>query len=232
MSTQNGDGVATPSPDPRDRSQRDDAAGDADGTPAAAATPSDAVGSSRVRRSLPAADVDELVGARRRVQMRLGGVRSGMARSAAVASRTADEAEERRKRRREANTASKRKRRKAAAEAEEAASEGEGEGSEGEGGEGEAEGEGEGESGSESEREAELPSALYRWLEDPPDGQPPAPPPPSLPPPPTEDGPVVDGPPPRRSMYRRGKKGRRTFHRERAEWYERATGHPLEGSLT
>jgi hypothetical protein len=66
------------------------------------------------------------------------------------------------------------------------------------------------------------PSALYRWLEDPPAGQPCAPPPASLPPPPTEDGPVVDGPPPRRSAYRRGKKGRRTFHRERAEWYERA----------
>ena len=75
------------------------------------------------------------------------------------------------------------------------------------------------------------PSALYRWLEDPPDGQPRAPPPPSLPPPPTEDGPVVDGPPPRRSTYRRGKKGRRIFHRERAEWYERATGERLEGSL-
>jgi hypothetical protein len=75
------------------------------------------------------------------------------------------------------------------------------------------------------------PSALYRWLEDPPDGQPRAPPPASLPPPPTEDGPVVDGPPLRRSTYRRGKKGRRTFHRERAEWYERATGERLEGSL-
>jgi hypothetical protein len=75
------------------------------------------------------------------------------------------------------------------------------------------------------------PSALYRWLEDPPAGQPPVPPPPSLPPPPTEDGPVVDGPPPRRSMYRRGRKGRRIFHRERADWYERATGRKLEGTL-
>ena len=74
------------------------------------------------------------------------------------------------------------------------------------------------------------PSALYRWLEDPPAGQPRVPPPSSLPPPPTEDGPVVDGPPPRRSAYRRGKKGRRIFHRERAEWYERATGERLEGS--
>ena len=75
------------------------------------------------------------------------------------------------------------------------------------------------------------PGALYRWLEDPPDGLPPAPPPPSLPPPPTKDGPVVHEPPPRRSMYRHGKKGRRTFHRERAEWYEQATGQRLEGSL-
>ena len=34
-----------------------------------------------------------------------------------------------------------------------------------------------------------------------------------------------------RSAYRRGRKaGRRIFHRERAEWYERATGERLEGS--
>ena len=59
--------------------------------------------------------------------MQLGGVRSGMARSAAVASRTADEADAQRKRRREQKNSSDRKRRKAAAEEADAASEAEAE---------------------------------------------------------------------------------------------------------
>ena len=179
--------------------QRDHAPADADGTFAAAATRSDAISSSRVRRSLPAADVDDLVGTRRRVQMQLGGAHSGMARSAAVASRTADEVEAQRKRRREQKNACDRKRRKAAAEEADAASEAAGEG------EGESSGEGEGESEGVSEAE-------YAWV----------PPSKAL----REEARARW-----RSAYRRGRKaGRRIFHRERAEWYERATGERLEGS--
>ena len=73
------------------------------------------------------------------------------------------------------------------------------------------------------------PRALYAWLEDAPPGAPPAPPPADLPPPPVDPEPLE--PPPMRSGYRRGKRGRRKFRRERAEWYQRATGEPLEGTL-
>ena len=98
------------------------------------------------------------------MQQRLGGVATGMARAAVVASRSADELEERRKRRREAQAASARKRRKAvrdAAAETESESDGEDEAGESEGeGEGEGEGEagereGEGEAGGESEDEGE-----------------------------------------------------------------------------
>jgi len=114
MSAQKPDGAPPPSPDPRDQCQRDGSPADAEGAPTAAATPTSAATSSRMRRLLPAADLDDLVGTRRRVQMQLGGARSGMARAAAVASRTAGEEEERRKRRREQKNASDHKRRKAA----------------------------------------------------------------------------------------------------------------------
>lgn len=82
-------------------------------------------------------------------------------------------------------------------------------------------------------------NALYRWLEEPPTGEPPLPPPPHLPQPPVE-APVepelaVQQPPlpkpPRRSHFTRGTPGRRAFRRERAEWYMLATGIELEGSV-
>ena len=41
------------------------------------------------------------------------------------------------------------------------------------------------------------------------------------------------GDPPKRSEHAKGKRGRKTFHRhsKRAEWYKRATGGELSGSL-
>jgi hypothetical protein len=73
------------------------------------------------------------------------------------------------------------------------------------------------------------PRALYRWLDDAPGDAPPVPPPADLTPPPVDPEPLE--PPPKRNEYRKGKRGRRAFRRERAEWYERATGEPLEGAL-
>ena len=72
-------------------------------------------------------------------------------------------------------------------------------------------------------------STLYRWLDDVPVDASPVPPPADLPPPPVEAEPLE--PPPKRGEYRKGIRGRRAFRREHAEWYERATGAPLEGTL-
>ena len=417
MSAQKPDGAPPPSPDPQDQLQRDASPADADGTPTAAATPISAATSSRVRRSLPVADIDELVGRRRRVQMQLGGVRSGMARSAAVACRTAEEADAQRKRRREQKNLSDCKRRKEAdnEDGKSAMSESEAGESEGDSGEGEGDAEladlddgtdlverrrderrqqawldagcpgwhrspplscphgvlvtddwiidegfpatnfssrcgsclvhqvavcaceavvaaaapddppdpddpwggvsadcfydngsgdpanrrlagglsfalphelyGPAKHGGPPEREPERkrkapmgvderepdwapwasgehgvasksadyyykydaraeagfmlmqhnafanPLEVYRWLDEPPPGQPPLPPPPNLPPPPADDEPEPVGDPPKRSEHAKGKRGRKTFHSKRAEWYKRATGGELSGSL-
>jgi hypothetical protein len=149
MSAQKGDGVATPSADPRDPPQPATPHAGAAADPTAAAASFAATSTSWRRAPLQHDDGDELRSDRVRLQQRIGAVGLGMARSAAVASRSADEAEEQRKRRREQKNACDRKRRKAAAEEADAASEAEEDG--------ESSGEGEGESEGESEAE-------YVWV--------------------------------------------------------------------
>ena len=151
MSTQKPDGVDRASADTQGSPQPATPHAGAATDRTAAAASSAATSSSRSRAPPQNVDGDELRAERVRLQQRLGAVGLGMARAAAVASRSADEVEARQKRRREQKATCERKRRKAAAEAVEAASEAEEDGESGD----------EGESEDESEGESE---AEYAWV--------------------------------------------------------------------